>query len=100
MGTISARLPDDEQEELEEVTELLASDRSTTIRRALREGLHELRVREAIEQYQSGEVSVNRAARIANVSLGEWLEIAHERNLTTQLTPADLDRDAETALDL
>lgn len=100
MGSISARLPDDEQEELEEVADLLSSDRSTTIRRALKEGLRELRVERAVEQYQTGDISVNQAARIAGVSLGEWLEIARERNVTTQLTPSDLDRDAETALDI
>lgn len=100
MPTISARLPDDESEELDAVTELLDEDRSTTIRKALREGLHELRIRKATEQYQSGDVSVNQAARIAGVSLGEWLEIARERNLTTQLSPEDVVRDADAARDL
>jgi predicted HTH domain antitoxin len=84
--SISARIPDDEAKRLEEV-------RSTTIRKALEEGLHELRVRKAIEHYQSGEASLHEAARIADVSLGEWFEIARERNLTTQLTPADLEAD-------
>jgi predicted HTH domain antitoxin len=74
--SISARIPDDEREALDEVAELLDEDRSTTIRTALREGLHDIRVRVATERYQSGEVSVNQAARIAGVSLGEWLEVA------------------------
>lgn len=100
MPSISARVPDDEKEAIEEVAELLDEDRSTTIRKALREGLDELRVRLAVERYQSGELSVNEAARIADVSLGEWLEIARERNLTTQLTPEDLEADAEAAREL
>lgn len=100
MPSISARVPDDEKEAIEEVAELLDEDRSTTIRKALREGLDELRIRLAVERYQSGEVSVNEAARIADVSLGEWLEIARERNLTTQLTPEDLEGDAEAAREL
>jgi predicted HTH domain antitoxin len=100
MPSISARVPDDEKEAIEEVAELLDEDRSTTIRKALREGLDELRVRLAVERYQTGEVSVNEAARIADVSLGEWLEIARERNLTTQLTPEDLEADAEAAREL
>jgi len=33
------------------------------------------------------------------VSLGEWLEIAREHNLTTQLSPDDLEADADSALD-
>ena len=100
MASISARLPDDEAEELERVAEMLGEDKSSVIRKALSEGLRELRVRRAVERYQTGDVSVKQAARIAGVSLGEWLEIARERNLTTQLSPDDLERDAETALDL
>ncbi|MFC6939068.1 UPF0175 family protein [Salinirubellus sp. GCM10025818] len=100
MPSISARLPDEEAEELERVAEMLGEDKSSVIRKALSEGLHDLRVRRAIERYQTGEVSVKQAARIAGVSLGEWLGIARERNLTTQLSPEDLERDADTALDL
>jgi len=100
MASISARLPDDEAEELERVAEMLGEDKSSVIRKALSEGLRDLRIRRATERYQTGEVSVKQAARIAGVSLGEWLEIARERNLTGQLTTEDLERDAETALDL
>ena len=100
MPSISARIPDDERETLDEVAELLGEDRSTTIRKALREGLHDIRIRVAAERYQSGEVSVNQAARIAGVSLGEWLEIARDRNLTSQLTPEELEADVDAARDL
>ncbi len=100
MTSISARIPDDDADELAEVADLLDEDKSTVIRKALREGLTELRVRLAIQRYQSGDVSVNQAARLAGVSLAEWLEIARERNLTTQLTPADVEADADVASDL
>jgi len=66
----------------------------------LREGLEGLRVRLAVERYQSGDVSANEAARIAGVSVAEWLEIAREHNLTTQLKPEDLERDADSALEI
>lgn len=97
MPSISARIPDDDEEALEEVAELLGEDKSSVIRKALREGLSDLRVRLAIERYQSGDVSTNQAARIAGVSVADWMEIAREHNLTTQLSPDDLDADAETA---
>jgi predicted HTH domain antitoxin len=100
MPSVSARLPKEEKAELDSVAELLEEDRSTTIRKALREGLHELRVRRAVEAYQSGEESLLEASRIAGVPLGEWLEIAHERKLTTQLSREDLEDDARTALEL
>lgn len=99
MPSISARIPDEDAEHLEEVAGLLGEDRSTVIRKALREGMRELRIRKAVERYQSGDVSAKQAARIAGVSLGKWFDIARERNLTTQLTPDDLERDAEAVRD-
>jgi len=100
MPSISARIPEDDNEDIEEVARLLQQDKSTVIREALREGLRDIRIRLAVERYQSGEISVNQAAAVAGVSIAEWLEIARDRNLTTQLTPGDLDADADAALDL
>lgn len=100
MPTISARVPEEDKAELDEVADLLAEDRSTAIRKALREGLAELRTRHAVERYQGGDVAVNEAARIAGLSIAEWLEVAHERNLTTQLTAEDLRVDVENAREL
>lgn len=100
MPSISARIPDDEESALEEVAALLGEDKSTVIRKALGEGLRDIRIRLAVQRYQSGEISVNEAARIADVSLAEWFEVARDRNLTTQLTPDDLQADADSALDI
>lgn len=100
MASISARVPDDDEDELEAVSELLGEDKSTIIRKALVEGLSSIRRRVAIERYQSGEISVNEAARLADVTLAEWLETAREHNLTTQLDSADLDADAAAAREL
>lgn len=100
MPSISARIPDDDEEALEEAAALLDEDKSTVIRKALREGLSDLRIRVAVERYQTGEISTNQAARVAGVSVAEWLEIARERNLTSQLSPDDLAADADRARDL
>jgi predicted HTH domain antitoxin len=100
MPTISARISDEELAELETVADILDDDRSTAIRKALEEGLQELRTREAIGRYQQGDVSNNEAARIAGLSVAEWLDVARERNLTTQLTAEDLRRDADSAGEL
>lgn len=100
MPTVSVRIPDEEKAELDEVAEVLEQDRSTTMRQALREGVETLRTRHAVERYQSGDVSVNEAARLAGLSLAEWLELAQDRGLTTQLDETDLSFDAERAGEL
>ena len=100
MPTVSVRIGDEEADELDEVSALLEQDRSTTMRQALREGLGTIRTRHAVERYQSGDVSVNEAAHLAGVSIGEWLEIAQDSGLTTQLEETDLSFDAERAQEL
>lgn len=100
MPTISARISEEELSELETTAEVTGHDRSETIREALEVGLRELRLREAVGRYQQGELSTNEAARLAGVSVAEWLTVARERNLTTQLTAADLRDDADGAMEL
>lgn len=100
MPSISARIPNEDEDTLETVADLLGEDKSTVIRKALREGLSDLRIRVAVERYQTGEISVNQAARVAGVSIAEWLDIAREHNLTTQLSPDDLAADADVAREL
>jgi predicted HTH domain antitoxin len=100
MPTISVRVPEEDKAELEAVADLLSEDRSTTIRKALREGVEELRTRHAVERYQGGDVSVNEAARLAGLSVADWLDVARERNLTTQLDATDVEGDAANAREL
>jgi predicted HTH domain antitoxin len=100
MPSVSARIPVEDEEALEEVAELLDEDRSTVIRKALRKGLSDLRIRLAVQQYQTGEISTNQAARVAGVSVAAWLEMAREHDLTSQLSPEDLAADAETAREI
>jgi hypothetical protein len=99
MPTISARLGEGEKAELDDVAALLSEDRSTTIRKALSEGLATLRTG------RRRAVPVRRRLRhggrtIADCSVAEWLDVARERNLTTQLQLSDLELDADTAAEL
>lgn len=100
MPSVSARLPSEEKAELDDVAELLDEDRSTTIRKALREGLETMRVREAVSRYQAGDASVGEAARLADVTVAEWIQIASDHNLTLQIDADELADDARTAQDL
>ncbi|QCC51339.1 UPF0175 family protein [Halapricum salinum] len=100
MPSISARVADETAADVDAVAELLDDDRSTTIRKALQEGLETLRIRVAVQRFQTGDVSVSEAAEIADCTVAEWLEIAHENNLTTQYAPEELADDAATVREL
>lgn len=81
MGTISARVPDDLEAELEEYLEDERLDRSTAVRKLLAEGLETWRRERALEQLDDGEVTLSRAAAMAGTSVWELATLAKERDV-------------------
>lgn len=57
MGTISARVPDDLEAELEAFIEAENLDRSTAIRKLLAEGLDDWRQERALDLLEAGDVT-------------------------------------------
>ncbi|MEF8825905.1 MAG: UPF0175 family protein [Halapricum sp.] len=100
MPSISADVAKETVADVEAVAELLGDDRDTTIEKALREGLETLRIRAAVERYQTGEISVGEAADIADCTVADWLEISHDKNLTAQYAPEELADDAQTVTEI
>mgnify|MGYP000663440251 CR=1 FL=1 len=82
MGTISARVPDELEDELETYLESERLDRSTAVRKLLGEGLEAWRREQALEQMEAGEVTFSKAAEIADMSVWEFARLAAERDIT------------------
>jgi len=89
-----------ERREVSELASLLGVNKEETLRLALREGIHELRIRKAIELYVSGKASVKQAARFAGLDLADWFAIAREKNLMVQIRPEELEEDVEALREL
>jgi predicted HTH domain antitoxin len=82
MGSISARVPDDLEEELETFIDEERLDTSTAIRKLLSEGLDEWRTEQALQRLERGEVSFNTAAERAGVDTWELARLAQKRDIT------------------
>ena len=82
MGTISARVPDELEDELETYLEAERLDRSTAIRKLLGEGLEEWRRDQALERLQAGEVTFSKAAELAGMSVWDFASLVDERDVT------------------
>ncbi len=82
MGTISARVPDDLEAELEDFLEEERLDRSTAVRKLLAEGLAEWRREQALDRLADGEVTFTKAAEIAGMSDWEFAALAEERGIS------------------
>ena len=82
MDTISVRLPDELESELEAYLDEENLDRSTAVRKLLAEGLDAWRRDRAVEELAAGRITFSRAADLAGLSVWEFARLAKERDLT------------------
>ena len=82
MGTISTRVPDDLEAELETYLEDEKLDRSTAVRKLLSEGLEDWRRERALDSLAAGETTFSKAAEHAGMSVWDFARLAKERNIT------------------
>jgi predicted HTH domain antitoxin len=81
MGSISARVPDDLEEELQTFIDEERLDTSTAIRKLLSEGLDEWRTERALERLERGEVTFSKAAELAGVDMWALARLARDRDI-------------------
>ena len=93
METVTTRIPEADEEVLSELEEDLTADRSEVLRRLIRDGLAEWRREKALEQLGDHDVTLRRAAEIADVSYVEMLSLAGEAGADIGYTTDDLERD-------
>ena len=81
------------ENDIEELAKLLGITKEEAHKRALQEGIKDLKLGKAIELYVSRKVSVKQAARVAGLSLAEWFIAAKEKGLFLQIKPEELDEE-------
>ncbi|SDF96177.1 UPF0175 family protein [Halorientalis regularis] len=95
MKTVTTRIPEDDEEVLAELEAELTADRSEVLRRLIRRGLADWRKEKALEQLREHEITIRRAADVADVSYVEMLSLAAEEGIDIGYTTEDLERDLE-----
>lgn len=82
MGTVSARLPDELEAELEAYIDEERLDRSTAVRKLLAEGLDTWRKEHALQRLEAGEISFTRAAELADLNVWDFAKLVRDRDVT------------------
>ena len=98
MRVIAARFPTSSVEKLEEIAREEHVDKSTVVARALQRYIRDWRLERALSLYREGKVTLWKAARIAEVSLWEMIDIVKQRKIPMQYTVKDFKEDFEAAL--
>ncbi len=78
MPTISTRVPEDLEAELEAYLDKERLDRSTAVRKLLSEGLEAWRRDRALERFVDGDVSFIKAAELADLSVWEFARLVED----------------------
>jgi predicted HTH domain antitoxin len=80
MGTVSARLPDDLEDELDRYTEEENLERSVAVRKLLSQSLEDWKLERAVSLLEQGEVSFNRAVELAETDVWSFSEHLKEED--------------------
>ena len=82
MSTVSARLPKELADELEEYVETEGLETSVAVRRLLAEGLAEWRRERALERLDAGEITFMRAAELADMNPWSFADLIRDADVT------------------
>ncbi|UIP00980.1 UPF0175 family protein [Halobaculum sp. CBA1158] len=82
MGTISARVPDELEAELDAYLEDENLDRSTAVRKLLSESLDEWQRQRALDRLAAGTITFSKAAELAGMSVWDFAQLANEHDIT------------------
>ncbi|MDZ7689034.1 MAG: hypothetical protein U5J64_10040 [Halobacteriales archaeon] len=92
MGTVSARLSDELEDELDEYVEEEGLERSVAVRKLLSEGLDDWRRERALSLLEDGELSFSRAAEMAGTDVWSFAEYVEKED---SVWVADAEEDLE-----
>lgn len=98
MRVIAARFPRASAEELKKIAEEEQVDKSTVIARALQQYIKEWKLEKALTLYQEGKITLWKAAKIADISIWEIMDIVRQKKIPMQYTFEDFKEDFEDAL--
>jgi predicted HTH domain antitoxin len=93
MEPVTTRIPEDQEAILSELEQEMSADRSEVLRRLIRKGLTDWRKEKALDKLREHNITLRRAAEIADVTYLEMLSLAAEEGIDTGYTTDDLERD-------
>jgi len=98
-STLTARLPDELNEELDRISEEESIDKSAVTRKMLEKAVKEHKVDKALEKYEEKEVSMRKAAKLADLNLWQFIEKMKEEGVRQHYSEEDLEEDLKAVKD-
>lgn len=91
MVKIVIEIDDNLMKEIREIAKAESTDEKTLVLKLIREGVNRWKLKQALELYKLGKVFIWRAARIAGLSLWEFIEELKRREIELNLDFSDIE---------
>jgi len=95
MKTLSVRIDEKEDEELDSIAKRMKTDKSNVARRAIELGIKELKRKEALEKVRLRNWTVWKAAEYCGESYRSFLHSLREENVPFPLSTEELEREID-----
>ena len=95
--TITNRVPEDLFREINEIGEMEKIDRAEVIRRLLSNAAKHWKMEKALELLRDGKVTVRKAAKIAEVTYVEMLDLSSQMDIVIKMEPEDVINERQDA---
>ncbi|MBN2685992.1 MAG: UPF0175 family protein [Pontiellaceae bacterium] len=92
---LSVRMDEFETQQVDDCARQSGLDRSSLLKKFIRTGLKQYRMEQALRAYRLHEVSLSRAAEIAELSTRDFLARMESANLELNYYAAELDADLQ-----
>lgn len=93
MKTLSVRIDEKEDKELETIAEKLKTDKSNVARQAIELGIRAIKRKEALERVRMRDWTVWKAAEYCEESYRSFLQILRESNVPFPISTQELERE-------
>jgi predicted HTH domain antitoxin len=93
--TVSVRIGEPDLKEIEEISRLEKKSRSNVLREVLEKGIKEKKLGIALELFRDNKATAWKAARIAGISLTEFLDILVQKGIDFHYGVRELREDFE-----
>lgn len=94
------RIPKEFYETVNRLSELGKQEKSFIVREALKEGLEKLRMEKAVSLYKERKLSLSEAAKLADISVGEMMEILTEAGVKSEISMEDFEKYGKVSITL
>ena len=95
--SVTARLSSDSIEYIKNISKLFDIDKSTAFRNILQKGVQEDKKEKALELYMKGKLSLEQAAKFADMFIGNFFELMRQKGIESNLTMEDFNESLKHA---